>query len=454
MAVNSTTATGTSVLNVSSIVGALMSTEQKPLTKLDAKISAINVQISMLGGFKAKATAFQSAITALASAGSFSSRSVSSSSSGLVSATATSSATAGNVDVEVTQSAAAQQTLLSPATAVASASAGLQAGTLTVAGTSFTTTSDSTLTTLAASINGTSGLGVTASVVQLGDASWALLLTGSSTGADNAFTGSGGAAFTWPASDAQSARDAQISVNGVSYTRSTNSFSNVLPGLSLTINQAVTSSTSANTARLTVASGSSSASAAVATMVSAYNDLVTNYQMLTRSSTDKASRGPLNADSSLHNFMAKVRNYFQAGVFDAASNGHQTTWSASGVTVQSDGTRAVDSTKLDTALAGTLGTILANGMYIGAASSTDNLRTFLSDAVASDGLVGGDKAGRETELSSLTSQRTTLNTRLSATEARYKRMYSALDARLTAMQQTSTSLASALDGLSASTNGK
>jgi flagellar hook-associated protein 2 len=124
------------------------------------------------------------------------------------------------------------------------------------------------------------------------------------------------------------------------------------------------------------------------------------------------------------------------------------------VTVQSDGTLAVDSTKLDTALAGTLGTILSNGMYIGAASSTDNLRTFLADAVASDGLVGGDKAGRETELTSLNSQRTTLNSRLSATEARYKRMYSALDAKLTAMQQTSTSLASALDGLSASTNGK
>ncbi|MDH4391852.1 MAG: flagellar filament capping protein FliD [Aquabacterium sp.] len=454
MAVTSTTATGASVLNVASIVGALMTTEQKPLTKLDARISTTNVQISMLGNFKSKATALQSAITALASSTSFSSRSVSSTSSGLVSATATSSAAAGDVDVVVTQSAAAQQTLLRPASTVASATAALTDGTLTVAGTSFTTTSDSTLTTLAASINGTAGLGVSASVVQVDNSSWALLLTGASTGASNTFTGSGGGAFTWPASNAQTARDAMITANGVSYTRSTNTFSDVLPGLSLTINQAVTTSSSANTARLTVASGSGNASAAVQTMVTAYNDLVTNYQMLTRSSTDKASRGPLNSDASLHNFMARVRSYFQVGVFDAASHGNTTTWSASGVTVQTDGTLAVDSTALTTALSGTLGTILSNGMYLGAASSTDNLRTFIADAVASDGLVGSDQAGRQTELTSMKSQRSTLVDRLAATEARYKRTYSLLDARLTAMQQTSTSLASALDALSASTNGK
>ena len=61
MAVAATPNLGTGVLNVASIVSGLMTVEQQPLTRLDAKIGTVSSKISMLGTFLAKASALQSA---------------------------------------------------------------------------------------------------------------------------------------------------------------------------------------------------------------------------------------------------------------------------------------------------------------------------------------------------------------------------------------------------------
>ena len=59
MAVASTPNLGSGVLNVASIVSGLMTVEQQPLTRLDAKIGTVSSKISMLGTFLAKASALQ-----------------------------------------------------------------------------------------------------------------------------------------------------------------------------------------------------------------------------------------------------------------------------------------------------------------------------------------------------------------------------------------------------------
>ena len=101
-----------------------------------------------------------------------------------------------------------------------------------------------------------------------------------------------------------------------------------------------------------------------------------------------------------------------------------------------------------------IGTMLPNGLYVGASSSVKGLSSFISTALLSYGVLGSDNAGRKTELTSLKTERSDLNAKLIAKQARYTAQYARLDAQLTAMQQTSTALAGALAGLMNSTSTK
>ena len=561
MAVTSASNLGSGVLNVSSIVSALMAVEQKPVTALDTKIGKASSSISMLGTFMAKASALQTALSALSSSVTFGSRSVTSTNAGLVTATATSSAAVGDLDISVSRSARAQQTRLSHAdfttaaalvgegsvslitsnnatgltvatsaadtlatlaakinikgqqtlltnAAFTSANATVGEGGLTLAITTgdpigTTVIPGTTLSSLAANINagnygvtaavkqqddGTFGLqltskssggvftaptaigtytptaatttapvyGVTASVVKTDASKFSLLLSGVSTGELQTFTAPVTIGSHNVTVNTVAPTDAALTLNGVDYTSASNNFSNALSGVSLQLNQSVTTvagTVPTTTARLTVAAQSASATTAVQAVATAYNDMLAQYQSLTRSGADPATRGPLNGDSTLNTFMYKVRVLFNAGAYDSTGTNH-VTWSASGVTFQRDGTLAVDSKALGTALSGTLGTILSNGLYMGSTSSTSDLRAFMSSSALSTGLLGADNAGRKTSLAALNAQRSKLTAKLATIQATYTKRYAALDAQLTTMQQTSTALASALSGLVGSTSGQ
>jgi flagellar hook-associated protein 2 len=306
--------------------------------------------------------------------------------------------------------------------------------------------------------------------VKTGPSAYNLLLTAVATGAAQTFNAtSSGALLSGASKTTLAPTDAALTVNGVAYKSGTNTFSNVLSGVTLKVNQSVGSTTSTSidsvgastvttvassvvsgTSRVTVASQGSATSTAVQAVATAYNDLLAQYNSLTRSGAEAATRGPLNGDSTLSTFMDKVRTFFNAGAYDYAGN--QASWSRSGVTFQRDGTLSVDSTALTTALSGTLGTIMTNGLFMGSTSSATDMKSFLSASALSSGLLGADSAGRKTELATLNAKRLSLNAKLLAKQTSYTKQYAKLDAQLTAMQQTSTALASALAGLTASTN--
>jgi len=344
--------------------------------------------------------------------------------------------------------------------------------TSTTSGASFTAPTTVGSTATSSSTSTAPLYGVTASVVKTGPSAYNLLLASNSTGAAQTFSATpSGALLAGATKTTLSSTDAALTINGVSYTSGTNTFSNVLSGVTLNVNQAVGSTTSTSidafgastvtavassvttgTARVNVASQSSGTTSAVQAVATAYNDMLAQYKSLTRPGVDAASRGPLNGDSALTTFMDRVRTFFNAGAYDYAGN--QASWSRSGVTFQKDGTLAVDSAALSTALNGTLGTILSNGLYMGATSKINDLGSFMSSATLSYGLLGSDNAGRKTELASLNTKRQALTTKLANKQTSYTNQYAKLDAQLTAMQQTSTALGSALASLSASTNSK
>jgi len=487
MAVASTPNLGTGVLNVASIVSSLMTVEQQPLTKLDAKIGTVNSNISMLGTFLSKASALNSAVNALSSATDVGGRTATSSNTALITATAKPSAVVGELSVSVEQSAVAQTTTLTGG--FTSATAEVPAGDFELKGQPFQNiTGSDTLTSLAAQINAFNdanpSFGIKAAVIQKAPNDWGLLLTGTTTGFGNDFEVPvfvNGPALT---SVTVAADDAKLRLNGVLYTRPNNTFDNVLPGVSLTINQSVGSTTSTSIdsigaststtvpstvssgtlASVVVASKGSSAVAAVQTLATAYNDLWSQYQSLSRSGVDASTRGPLNGDGAVERFMGSVKGFFSAGLYD--STGKHASWSTSGVTFQRDGSLSVDAAALTASVNDKLGTVLSNGnldkigtmlpngLYMGASSSVKGLSSFISTALLSNGVLGSDNAGRKTELAALKTQRSNLNAKLTTKQARYTAQYAKLDAQLTAMQQTSTALAGALAGLIGSSSTK
>ena len=137
-----------------------MTVEQIPLTTLDKKIGSVTSKISMLGVFMSKASALQTAITALTTAST--APATTSTNASLATATTTAGAVRGDLDVEVTSSARAQQSLWGSANfTLASALVGAgslrlestdSAAGLTV-GQDMTTQDGTTLSDLAAMIN-------------------------------------------------------------------------------------------------------------------------------------------------------------------------------------------------------------------------------------------------------------------------------------------------------------
>ena len=452
MAVSSTNAaTATSVLDVPNLVSGLMQVENLALTKIDNKISAVNTRVSALGSFMSKASALKDALAGLADTTQFTSRTATTSNSALVTVAATTAASAATLAVQVKQTALAQQTLVSgfgSATASVSSEAGAFniTNTATSVATPVPVTAGMTLTELAAAITA-SDAGVSAAVVQQGDSSWGLLLTSQAVGAAQAFStdftptdGAAGSLAGTTTTTPQAATDAAIRVNGIDYTRSSNTFSAILPGVTLTLQQPVSAAdwASASTASIGVSTSNANAAGAVNKLVSAYNDAYTLYKSLTRSNATAALRGPLAGDQTLHNFMARVRGMIDGGINDSAGNNVR--FYNVGITTQDDGTLTVDSSKLQTALSGTLGTILANGGRVGLAAGTENLKSFVSTALLAGGLLAGGQSSGQSQVSTLNSQRDTMSARLVRVQARYTAQYARLDAQLTTMQQSSTAL--------------
>lgn len=160
------------------------------------------------------------------------------------------------------------------------------------------------------------------------------------------------------------AADAAFTLNGLTATRPTNSFSDAVSGL--TINLVKTGAAS-----ITVATDTATIKSEITSYVSAFNDVVSTIQ--TNSQYDAATKkgGPLLGDATAENVVDSLTQ----GVTDAVSNlgaGKVNNLADIGVTLATDGTLSVNDAKLTTALAGDL---------------TDFGRLFRADGVPSSSLV-------------------------------------------------------------------
>jgi len=424
MAVTSSTSATGSSLDVASIVSQLMEVESKPLTKLDSRISASTVKISKLGVFKVNLSTLQAALKDLQTPANFAAWSAKLSNDSVASAELATTATAGSYQLDVGQLARPSIWNVSGFTTEAAA---------------LSWYNDTGQTALRSSADAT--------VLQSATGQYVLSLKAKSTGAAAGFSISNAALTAGlSASEYQTSRDAQFNLNGVSFARATNTVTDALTGVTLNL-KAVTTSP----ATLIVSQAESSARPKLDALVKAYNDLHTFYKTETQSSADASTRGVLNSDFAVGSMMREILTGLMmpiTGVSGVALSG-QADLSALGLKLKDNGQLAVDDSLL--AKATTLQSRLASGLTIGFDTASGNdLSTRISEMFTSGGMLQERIDNEQKVQQDLNTRKTTLQDKLANIQARYTAQYAALDALLFKLQSTSTSLKSALDGLTAS----
>ncbi len=432
------------------IVEALVNAERAPTeARINSKIAESEARISGLGKAVSILNVVKDAANRLNDAKDFNTFTLSNSQESAFSASSTTSARAGSNNITVSQIAQEQRSV---SNAFASETNAFNSNPITVSisvGSSNPTTTDITVSD--ASLQGTvsainaANLGVTAEIVDTGAVGdrYRIQLIGE-TGAENAFSLTSSDS-TLSFSSVQSATDAQLDVNGIDFTRSSNVIDDVITGVTLSLNT-VTS----GAANLSINQDDSQTRANIVDFVTIYNEAQRQLKELSNSSIG----GELAGDSIFRSLTSSLRGLV-LGTSSSAS-GNISNLSDMGISVSRTGELDVDDTKLDNALANNFADVVK--MFSAntdnqSASSTDvaglagDITNLIANATAADSYLESQQdtladanSRRQEELSDLAD-------RMERVEERYNRQFLAMQQIIDQMNSTRESMESSFENL-------
>jgi flagellar hook-associated protein 2 len=395
-------------LDVNGIVTSLMGVEKKPLTLVAQQKSAFQSEISAYGTLNSALATFQTTVSALSSASAFNVQNVVSANATVFTATASGSATVGDYAVTVGQLAKSQKlastgfatnaTVVGTGTLTISFGDYVPASVLPVVSESFTAntaksdivvTIDSSNNTLAGirdAINA-SNSSVSATIVNNGTSNQ-LVITSKDTGKVNGLkiavadddlnntdtTGLSQLAYEPLAAGVknmtkvQTEQNALLNVDGIAVTKSSNTISDVIGGVTLNL-----LTTSASSVNLGVTSNQDKAKSSVTAFVDSYNKLDATLRSLTNFGGVGKTSGVLLGDATIRSVTSQIKSVMTKAI---ATGGTITSLSQIGVAFQRDGKLALDSSKLSTALSSHFSEI-AN-LFTTSAKATDAQISFNS----------------------------------------------------------------------------
>ena len=445
-------------LDVQGIVSQLVALERAPIKQLQTQASTLQTRLSLYGTIKSQMSALESAASRLANPSTWSAVSASSSNSAAVSTSASSGATPGTYNIEVQQLARAQSTVSS----AVPAGSGMGSGTLSIqlgswAGGSFTASGsvvdieilpgEDSLSAIAARINA-SDAGVSASLLR--DATGERLMiqsreTGETSGfrisvtdddgddTDNnglsrlAFNGGGGTGMAL----AQSALNAQATINGVSITSASNRLTDTLPGLNLQLSQ-VTS----QPVEVSVSTDREGLRRDIDAFVSAYNAINNTLGNALRFDEGTGKGGPLQGDTTAVGLQNALRGMMRSVT---ASEPFSRLVDV-GIELRAGGRMEIDSKRMNAALDNPQG-LRALFTVNSGDPSTDGFglkaRTFARGLLDIEGKISTRSNALQAAIRRNSDQQERLNDRAGAVEKRLLAQYTALDTRLASLSSLS-----------------
>ena len=301
-----------------------------------------------------------------------------------------------------------------------------------------------TLKEVVAALNAaTSDTGVTATAVKVADGSYRLITESTKTGANSSFTLTNGDGNDLLGGTAvRAGGDAQISMGlGITATSSSNTFTDIVPGVTLTL---ASTATTGSTSTITVKQDSSSVAASVSGLVDQLNSLLTSIDAATAASTSTTAAGTLSGDPT----SKSLRNALLETVF-----GSSTSTSMASVGIQTDryGKIVFDADKFNAAYAADPAGVAAQ-FTTGATPETDGWAARLASVAK-----GASDSGTGTLTNAINGHNTTIDRlgksiedwddRLELRRTSLERQYTALETALSTLNSQSSWLAGQIASL-------
>ncbi len=410
-------------LDVNGLVQQLVAAERAPVeNRLNRREALYQAELSAYGTVKSVLSSFQTTMANLASVAEFNKLKTTSSDTTILEASASSSAATGTYSVEISTLAKAQ-TLASDAFADTTTEIGT--GTLTFqfgtydSGT-FTANADKAVQTV--DIGATDGslsgirdavnnadIGVTASIINDGSG-YRLVFNSEDSGADNslkitvsdstdssdtddaglsqlAYDPTATAGTGKNLTETVTAQDASFSVNGIDITQSTNTVTGVIEGVTLNLKDV----TSGSPVTVKVAQDTGAITKSVESFVSSYNGLKTTLKGLSSYNAETGQGAILQGDSIIRSISSQISTILTSAV--SGLSGSYRSLADIGITTQSDGTLALNSSKLQDAISDDSSII--GKLFAAAGTPDDALVDFVS---ATDDTQVGEYAVNITQL--------------------------------------------------------
>jgi flagellar hook-associated protein 2 len=465
-------------LDVNSIVTQLVALERQPVTDLQTKATAIQAQLSSYGLLQSYTSNVADIADKLSKPDFWTSTTATSSDAGSVAVSASANAAAGVYQVVVTQLAKAQalasKAFAASTTAPGSGTLHLQVGSWDSGLTTFTPdgakpavdiaiAAGDSLDTVRTKINAAKA-GVTASIVN--DASGArLVLTSTSTGAANAVritttdddgvdtdaAGLSALAFDPPSaagqmSRVQEAKNAAATINGLAVASASNTLSNLIDGVTLTLSKETTS------AQVNVAQDTATLKKAVADFAKAFSDINTYISAQTKYDASTKKAGPLQGDRATLSVQSTLRGVF---LDNGTASAVYSRLSAIGLEIQSDGSMKVNDAKLGAALAANP----AEVAKLFAAAGTDGdtksqgyavrVKAVARQLIAANGAITTHSQSLRDGIKRNQKQQDVLSARVDLIQQRLTKQYASLDTLMSKTNATNSSLTQSLNALAA-----
>ena len=431
-------------LNVTELVGQLVAAERAPAdNRLNAMETTTKAQISAFGSLKAALSGIESALKKLDGASGLPGRKATVATDAGFTASAGTSAALGNYSVIVEKLATAhklQSAAVPAGNHVGNGTLTLQVG----SGDAFDITiaaGKGTLGDIRDAINSQgAGKGVTATLVN-GDSGQVLVLSSDKTGSAGAMSvsasgGDGGLSVLATAggtlTEVAPAQDAVVHVDGITRTSSSNTLSDLIDGITLTLTKAKPG----EAFTLDVDSDASTLKASMLSFISAYNTALGALRTQSAAGGEGKTAGPLSGDAAPRAITSALRN---------AISGSYAELSALGLKTAVDGSLSLDGSKFDTAIAANPGAV--KNLLGEDADFGKNMRDMLHNYVGAQGLLADRGKSLDSRMKSVTQQRADLDARMERLEASYRRQFTALDAMMAQMQSTSSYVAQQLGAL-------
>jgi len=398
-------------LDINGLVSQLVAIERQPLALLNQRESRFQAQLSAYGSLKGAISAFQTSMTGLANLSRYQGVTASVADTSIASVTASAKAVPGDYALEVKQLAQAQKlvsgTFTNVADPVGTGTLTIQFGSM-VAG-DFTLNPDLASRDIVIN-NANSGLSGIRDAINAADTDiratllndgggHRLVLTSKLTGLSNGFrvmvtdstdaNNTDNAGLSRLAYDPEavvgsgknmtemvSATDSIIKLDGINdITHPGNVVTDVIEGVTLTLKK---KSETGVATTLTLAADKAGTESAVRKFVSSYNELNNTVSNLTAYNADRKQGSILQGDSSALLILSRLRS--MAGGVTGSSSAAYTSLSQAGISFQSNGTLAVNETRLQEVLAGNPADLAA--LFANSAKSTDSLVSYVNSAAA------------------------------------------------------------------------